>query len=71
MPGNLITKQLKLSFNNAVRELNKSNRKYNNYILHKIRVIVARELNLLTLEMQVGGKLRYINNWISKREDSK
>lgn len=71
MPGNLITKQFKSSFNNAVRELNKSNSKYNSYILHKIRVIVARELNLLTLEMQVGGKLRYINNWISKREDSK
>lgn len=71
MPGNLITKQFKSSFNNAVRELNRSNIKYNNYILHKIRVIVARELNLLTLEMQVGGKLRYINNWISEREDSK
>lgn len=71
MPGNLITKQIKSSFNNAVRELNKSNSKYNNYILHKIRVLVARELNLLTLEMQVGGKLRYINNWINKREDSK
>lgn len=71
MPGNLITKQFKSSFNNAVRELNKSNSKYNSYILHKIRVIVARELNLLTLEMQVGGKLRYINNWIKKREDSK
>ena len=71
MPGNLKTKQNRQSYNNAIRELNKSNVKYNEYLLYKIRVLVARELNLLSLELQVGGKLSYLNEWIKARENSK
>lgn len=71
MPGNLKTKQNRNSYNNAIRELNNSNVKYNKYLLYKIRVLVARELNLLSLEMQVGGKLSYIDEWIRVRENSK
>lgn len=71
MPGNLKTKQNRQSYNNAIRELNKSNVKYNEYLMYKIRVLVARELNLLSLEMQVGGKLSYIDEWIRLRENSK
>lgn len=71
MPGNLKTKQNRQSYNNAIRELNKSNVKHNEYLMYKIRVLVARELNLLSLEMQVGGKLSYIDEWIRLKENSK
>lgn len=71
MPGNLKTKQNRQSYNNAIRELNKSNVKYNEYLLYKIRVLVARELNLLSLEMQVGGKLSYLDEWLKQRENSR
>lgn len=71
MPGCLKTKQNQKSYNNAIRELNNSNVKYNEYLLYKIRVLVARELNLLSLEMQVGGKLSYLDEWIKIRENSK
>ena len=60
MPGNLKTKQNRQSYNNAIRELNKSNVKYNEYLLYKIRV-----------EMQVGGKLSYLDEWLRARENSK
>ena len=71
MQGNLKTKQNMASYNNAVRELNKNNTIFNEYILHKIRILVARELNLITLELQVGGKINFINKYVKKLENSK
>ena len=71
MQGNLKTKQNKTSYNNAVRELNKNNTIFNEYILHKIRILVARELNLITLELQVGGKINFINKFVKSLENNK
>lgn len=71
MQGNLKTKQNMTSYNNAVRELNKNNTIFNEYILHKIRILVARELNLITLELQVGGKINFINKYVKSLENSK
>ena len=71
MQGNLKTKQNMTSYNNAVRELNKNNTIFNEYILHKIRILVARELNLITLELQVGGKINFINKFVKSLENSK
>lgn len=71
MQGNLKTKQNMTSYNNAVRELNKNNNRFNEYILHKIRILVARELNLITLELQIGGKINFINKFVKSLENSK
>ncbi len=71
MQGNLRTKQNKTSYNNAVRELNKNNNIFNEYILHKIRILVARELNLITLELQVGGKINFISKFVKALENNK
>lgn len=58
MAGNLKTKQNQNSYNNAIRQLNKNDVSYNNDILYQIRLIVARELNLLTVEAMTSYYLR-------------
>lgn len=58
MAGNLKTKQNQKSYNNAIRQLNKSDVSYNSDILYQIRLIVARELNLLTVEAMTSYYLR-------------
>ena len=58
MAGNLKTKQNQKSYNNAIRQLNKNNVSYNSDILYQIRLIVARELNLLTVEAMTSYYLR-------------
>lgn len=58
MAGNLKTKQNQKSYNNAIRQLNKKDVSYNNDILYQIRLIVARELNLLTVEAMTSYYLR-------------
>ena len=58
MAGNLKTKQNQKSYNNAIRQLNKNDVSYNNDILYQIRLIVARELNLLTVEAMTSYYLR-------------
>lgn len=58
MAGNLKTKQNQSSYNNAIRQLNKNDVSYNSDILYQIRLIVARELNLLTVEAMTGYYLR-------------
>lgn len=58
MAGNLKTKQNQKSYNNAIRQLNKNDVSYNSDILYQIRLIVARELNLLTVEAMTSYYLR-------------
>lgn len=58
MAGNLKTKQSQKSYNNAIRQLNKNDVSYNSDILYQIRLIVARELNLLTVEAMTSYYLR-------------
>lgn len=58
MAGNLRTKQNQKSYNNAIRQLNKNAVSYNSDILYQIRLIVARELNLLTVEAMTSYYLR-------------
>ena len=58
MAGNLRTKQNQKSYNNAIRQLNKNDVSYNSDILYQIRLIVARELNLLTVEAMTSYYLR-------------
>lgn len=58
MAGNLKTKQNQMSYNNAIRQLNKNDVSYNSDILYQIRLIVARELNLLTVEAMTSYYLR-------------
>lgn len=65
MAGNLRTKQNLGSYNNAIRELNKTDRGYEDSIRYKLRVIVARELNLLTLEARTIGYLNQLRTIIN------
>lgn len=65
MAGNLKTKQNLGSYNNAIRELNKTDRGYEDSIRYKLRVIVARELNLLTLEARTIGYLNQLRTIIN------
>ena len=65
MAGNLRTKQNLVSYNNAIRELNKTDRGYEDSIRYKLRVIVARELNLLTLEARTIGYLNQLRTIIN------
>ena len=58
MAGNLKTKQNQKSYNNAIRQLNRNDVSYNSDILYQIRLIVARELNLLTVEAMTSYYLR-------------
>lgn len=65
MAGNLRTKQNLGSYNNAIRELNKTDRGYEESIRYKLRVIVARELNLLTLEARTIGYLNQLRTIVN------
>lgn len=65
MAGNLRTKQNLGSYNNAIRELNKTDRGYEDSIRYKLRVIVARELNLLTLEARTIGYLNQLRTIVN------
>lgn len=65
MAGNLKTKQNLGSYNNAIRELNKTDRGYEESIRYKLRVIVARELNLLTLEARTIGYLNQLRTIVN------
>ena len=65
MAGNLRTKQNLGSYNNAIRELNKTDKGYEESIKYKLRVIVARELNLLTLEARTIGYLNQLRTIVN------
>ena len=65
MAGNLKTKQNLGSYNNAIRELNKTDRGYEESVRYKLRVIVARELNLLTLEARTIGYLNQLRTIVN------
>lgn len=68
MAGNLKTKQNQKSYNNAIRQLNKNDVSYNSDILYQIRLIVARELNLLTVEAMTSYYLRNLKALIDSME---
>ena len=68
MAGNLKTKQNQKSYNNAIRQLNKNDVSYNSDILYQIRLIVARELNLLTVEAMTSYYLRNLKALIDSTE---
>lgn len=68
MAGNLKTKQNQKSYNNAIRQLNKKDVSYNSDILYQIRLIVARELNLLTVEAMTSYYLRNLKALIESME---
>lgn len=64
MAGNLKTKQNQKSYNNAIRQLNKNDRSYTDDVMYQIRVIVARELNLLTVEAMTTYYLNTLKSLI-------
>lgn len=68
MAGNLKTKQNQKSYNNAIRQLNKNDRSYTDDVMYQIRVIVARELNLLTVEAMTSYYLRNLKALIDSME---
>lgn len=68
MAGNLRTKQNQKSYNNAIRQLNKNDRSYTDDVMYQIRVIVARELNLLTVEAMTSYYLRNLKALIDSME---
>lgn len=68
MAGNLKTKPNQKSYNNAIRQLNKNNRSYTYDVMYQIRVIVARELNLLTVEAMTTYYLNTLRSLIELLE---